>query len=201
MYPLVAGSQVTNLTHAIVEEVISINLRQADVRHAQSGVSRWWSFIVDTVVHGGPGYCLRSTLEEHHLTRPLLARIDASIAKQDLDLVSPPDRDVVHMDLSGDNMLVDEAGQIVAIIDWDGARFGDRAFDLVSLAASSAARGSTSAVDRLWDVITDITTPVTRLLYASHLAIRHVDWALRYGGDVEYEWNHASTLLDRIEAL
>ncbi|MEV5327502.1 phosphotransferase [Nonomuraea fastidiosa] len=79
--------------------------------------------------------------------------------------------DLVHTDFHAGNVLVDADGAITGVIDWDGARRGDAAFDLFTLRFDLAHRAPWLHVD----------VPETVALRCwAHMSLRLVDWAIRH---------------------
>lgn len=76
-----------------------------------------------------------------------------------------------------------------AVIDWEGCRTGDAAFDLVTLTFGlSVARVSAQARARVWGEVCRRTDMNTRQAYAAHMALRQVDWSIRHrtAADVDH---------------
>jgi Ser/Thr protein kinase RdoA (MazF antagonist) len=125
----------------------------------------------------GPGFCLHEPL----------AGYDADTAKV-LDWIrevgrSVPHRmtgdDLVHCDYHHQNVLVDGAGEITALIDWDGAHRGDRRFDLVTMRFSTAL-DDTRMADHLDGLLADRLTEDELRPYWAHLSLRMIDWSIRH---------------------
>ncbi|BCJ32060.1 aminoglycoside phosphotransferase family protein [Actinocatenispora sera] len=132
----------------------------------------------------GPGFCLHGPLAAHdRRTARLLSWIEA------VGAVSPPTMtgdDLVHLDFHPGNVLVDGAGTVTGIIDWDGAARGDRRFDLVTL-RFAIPPGQPALAARLdADIAARLTVDELRPYWAS-MALRQVDWAIRHhdAGTVE----------------
>jgi aminoglycoside phosphotransferase (APT) family kinase protein len=94
----------------------------------------WPGWLLESIEHGGDGYCLHATMRRHRDTAALLERLQA-IARS---AASGPVRrtDVVHFDLNPANVL-HEDGRLTSVVDWNvpftGAAQGDRAFDVATL--------------------------------------------------------------------
>ncbi len=93
----------------------------------------------------------------------------------------PPADDVVHFDFQGSNILVDR-DQVSGVVDWDGCRAGDRAFDLATLLfyADEDDGGGSGPRERLWRVLVARTSPSLLGIYLAHLVLRQVDWSIRF---------------------
>jgi aminoglycoside phosphotransferase (APT) family kinase protein len=91
-----------------------------------------------------------------------------------------PSTDVVHIDFQHRNVLLAEE-VVAAVIDWEGCRSGDAAFDLVTLAFGlTVARVPATARDRVWDEIRSRAAPEALRAYVAHMALRQVDWSIRH---------------------
>jgi hypothetical protein len=139
---------------------------------------------------GGDGFCLLEPMRTHSIaTSDLLTVVQRSAAACADELA--PVGDVVHFDFQGGNILI-ENGHITGVVDWEGSRTGDCAFDLATL--FFCADGWADAVDpaaalRLWRALQARTTPGLRRLYLAHMIHRQVDWAIRFLGPALVERN------------
>jgi len=92
----------------------------------------WPSTVVDSVLHGGVGFCLLDTMRSYSAaTNQLLDTLQAVVATHAADIDTRVD-DIVHFDFTPANILVGDR-HITGVIDWGGACAGDRAFDLATL--------------------------------------------------------------------
>lgn len=64
------------------------------------------------------------------------------------------------------------------MIDWEGVCAGDRAFDLVTLWFYSDDQPATDAL--LHQHLRSTVAPERLRLYVAHMALRQVDWSLRF---------------------
>ena len=78
---------------------------------------------------------------------------------------------IVHWDFTPDNVLVRD-GRVSGVIDWEGVRAGDPAFDLVTLAFY--APGTPLLEDELSGLDSGL-----RAAYQAHLCVRQAEWSLR----------------------
>ncbi|MBB6547404.1 aminoglycoside phosphotransferase (APT) family kinase protein [Nonomuraea rubra] len=118
----------------------------------------------------GPGYCLHGSLRTYDSrTRHLLDQVE-EIGRAFPDALEGDD--LVHTDFHPENVLVDAAGTVTGVIDWDGATRGDADFDLHTLRFDLARRDPGLRVD----------VPDTESAPAcwAHLSLRLVDWAIRH---------------------
>ena len=89
--------------------------------------------------------------------------------------------DLVHLDFQPANVLVDGAGRLTGIVDWDGAARGDARMDLVVLYFGLHSEGGSAATigwlnDRLH---AELPGDLFRA-YSASLSLRLVDWAIRH---------------------
>lgn len=167
----------------ILDQLLALNDLQ---RGRAGGEGRdWIGYLVGTVLRGGDGFCLLEPLRRHSAaTADLLAvaqRLAAGHAAERCPL-----GDVVHFDFQGANILVD-GGRVSGVVDWEGTRAGDRAFDLATLLCCMDGGGAVAPTLQalLWRELRARTTPGLRRLYLAHMILRQVDWAIRfYGQDV-----------------
>lgn len=145
-----------------------------------------------TLVEGADGWALHEPLRQHSAaTRDLLHRIEA------IGLAMRPaafsDDDLVHIDFHHRNVIRSPGGDVRAIIDWEGARAGDRIFDLVTLAFGLALADCEPGVEqRVWSTIAG-ADPETIGPYVAHMALRHLDWAIRHHPDDVPRWIETSS--------
>lgn len=152
----------------------------------------------------GPGFCLHETLATYSSrTQQLLQAI------RELAPSTPPimfGDDLVHTDFHPGNVLVDEAGAITGIVDWDGLSRGNRSFCLVTLAFdlgwgrrfSPAYRDLTDAgLHLIMEKLDAIDEDLLRLFWA-HMSLRLVDWSIRHHteADVDHYLSVASSRLE-----
>ncbi|MBM7787423.1 aminoglycoside phosphotransferase family protein [Tenggerimyces flavus] len=131
------------------------------------------------LLRSGPGYCVHESLEAFSpRTRRLLAWVREVGAGTPSTMTGT---DLVHMDYHPANVLVDAAGQVTGVVDWDGIGRGDRWFGLVNLRYEAAPAGFPPDVIRWLDGLLDerIDPAVLRLYWAS-MSLRSVDWVIRH---------------------
>jgi aminoglycoside phosphotransferase (APT) family kinase protein len=141
-----------------------------------SGGAAWGDLITRTLVTGGEGYCLHSTLAARPDTRELLAALRRIGEKCGPAL--PPGVDFTHFDFQFMNLLSD-GETITGVVDVNPPPVsGDRAFDLATLAFY------------VYDV-SELRRPVLARLsglaswaaaraYLAHMVLRQVEWSVRH---------------------
>jgi len=194
------GAAADVIDHSLVDDVLALRTLQVAVGEEATGES-WGAFVLRATRQGlrpDEGFCLHAPLQEHSArTARLLQRVGRCV-----DGMAPTDfvaRDVTHGDLHHGNILVDR-GRVAAVVDWDGARVGDAAYDLTTLAfCAECARRAPGAVDRLWAEALRLRPRAVVTAYVALLAVRQVDWAVRNGtpADVALWLGAAEAELDR----
>jgi aminoglycoside phosphotransferase (APT) family kinase protein len=138
----------------------------------------WPEEVLRTVLVGGEGYCLHQSLHEHSAaTRELLQALQALVSTYRSTI--PLRHDLVHFDFQPANLLV-EGTTITGVVDWEGVRVGDAAFDLATLLFY--AYDEQPVRTALWERGLALTTPGAFAVYLAHLILRQVDWSLRLHG-------------------
>ncbi len=142
------------------------------------GFMRWWvtheaALVVDR------GLLDRSTAEA------LRRRADEVLAR-----MPAPARRLLHGDCQPDHVLLDEAGAVIAIIDWGDASTGDPVWDLAVLTADHP--------DRL-PIVLDAygVAPSTDEVVLAYWIVRHLGsatWLLDHGFDPSAEVRAAASL-------
>jgi aminoglycoside phosphotransferase (APT) family kinase protein len=161
----------------------------------------WPGWLLDTIEHGGDGYCLHETMRERADTRKLLERL-LPLARSNAT-ERARSRDIVHFDLSPANILhVD--GELTGIVDWNvpftGAAQGDRGFDLATLLFYLY--DDEPARRQLHDAAIEVSGRRWLVVYLCHLVLRQVEWSVRHrpGSDEAARFLHiAHDVLDDCE--
>lgn len=161
----------------------------------------WPRPIADPVLRGGDGFCLIDPLRSYsRATASLLGVLQRLVAK--VDKLSPAGN-VVHFDFQGSNSLI-AGGEISGVVDWEGCRAGDRAFDLATLFFYAGASGNAEVdqVERLWWLLLNQTGPRLLGVYLAHLVLRQVVWSIRFHDRAAVErWlGRADDVLRRLSA-
>jgi hypothetical protein len=162
----------------LVQRVLELNELQVDVPAPVNPLS-WGAFVVHSLVEGENGWAMHEPLRSHSSsTRQLLGRIEG-IGHQTESHRFHADG-VVHLDLHGGNMLLDGDDSLVGVVDWDGACFGDRRFDLVSFAHHLTTTGSAGLAEPVWALLEAVVDPHVLRAYVAHMVLRLVDWQIRH---------------------
>jgi hypothetical protein len=178
---LMPGEQLGQATSELVGPLRKLVDLQRDA--APSGRAGWLDKMIASVIDGCVGYCERAAvLAYSDETRAMLARLDRIAAAAPGIAVN--DGDIVHFDLSPHNVLA-IGNRISGVVDWDGATRGDAAFDLVTMAAFTY---DYSVRDELLAVAASGTHERALALYAAHMVLRQIDWAVRHHTDFEVAW-------------
>jgi aminoglycoside phosphotransferase (APT) family kinase protein len=139
----------------------------------------WPGWLLETIEHGGDGYCLHSTMRRHADTSALLDRLRAVAAAGASGPVRS--RDVVHFDLNPANILHAD-GRLTGVVDWNipfpGASQGDRGFDVATLLFYAYDLDTVRA--RLWARAVAISGRPWTTVYLCHLVLRQVEWSRRH---------------------
>ncbi len=141
-----------------------------------TGTDRWPSLLAQTLMTGGDGYCLHSTLQARPDTRDLL-RLLRGIGDRCCAAV-PAGRDFVHYDFSPANLLSDGTA-ITGVIDINPPVLaGDRAFDLATLLFYRYDHDDIRSLLRAR--LLELAGPRAACAYLAHIVLRQVDWSLRH---------------------
>jgi thiamine kinase-like enzyme len=149
-------------------------------RQALNPCADWPRPVVDSVLHGGDGFCLLDPMRSYSAeTAALLAVLQSLVASSGVETF--PANDVVHFDFQGANILVDR-GEITGVIDWEGCCAGDATFDLATLYFYTDPDGEAARHqrDRLWDLLMARIPPSLLGAYLAHLVLRQLDWSIRF---------------------
>lgn len=177
------GAPPARIDHTTIDIIVSANERFADLLHDRPEVPT-------PELHlrrSGPGFCVHQTLAQYDdRSRKLLAWIREVGRSAPTTLTG---NDLVHCDLVPGNVLMDEAGTLTGIIDWDGIGRGDRRFSLIklrfNLELESVLRPdgyphvTASAIARL-DEHLDLMPPETLRRYWAHWSLSMLDWTIRH---------------------
>jgi aminoglycoside phosphotransferase (APT) family kinase protein len=168
------GVEVTQVSDAFVERMLELaRVRVGAVPPSLRGAPSPLYLIDD-----GPGFCLHGPLRDRDArTRDLLARIETIGAQCD----DAPGDDVVHFDYHGGNVLVapNDPDDIVAVVDWTGARAASIALDLASMLFDLSWWPDHSRAPVEAELRSMVTETQFLALWA-HMALRLVDWSIRH---------------------
>ena len=184
----------------LLDRLLELNALQRGMAGTAAG--DWPRAAVDPVLHGGDGFCLLDPLRTHSAaTAALLGTLQRLVAAG-ADARAPTD-DVVHFDFQGANILADR-GRVSGVVDWEGCRAGDRAFDLATLFfyADEDSGADPGQRDRLWRLLLARAGPRLLGVYLAHLVLRQVDWSIRFHDPATVErWlGRADEVLRRLSA-
>ncbi|MGZ0152077.1 phosphotransferase [Kribbella sp. WER1] len=130
------------------------------------------------LLESGPGFCLHESLERYDpRTRRLLGRIHEVGRAEPSEMTGD---DLVHLDFHSGNVLVDGAGTITGIVDWDGIGRGDRHFGLVTLRFDAHVRLADEDLTWFDELLERVLEPEVLRLYWAHMTLRQVDWSIRH---------------------
>jgi hypothetical protein len=171
---IISGNPAMVLDRRILERIIELNRLQQDA--ASEFAEDWPASIVESIEHGFGEWCVHySMLTYSPETAAILSELKRVAAA--VRGASFRQCDAVHFDFNSANILVD-GGEISGVIDWNGCRAGDRAFDLVTLGFYSLEDQATSKW--ILDHALDISGPDAVALYLAHMILRQVDWSIRH---------------------
>ncbi len=171
----VEGETSDEVSMAAVNELLALNTLQVD--GAAESRNDWTDYVVGSLVRGCEGYCLHEPLRGYDARTAALLQ---TIQRASDGVAALRSDDIVHVDFHHRNVLW-QGGRLCAVIDWEGCRTGDAAFDLVTLwFGLSVARVPPEGRRQIWDEVRRRTTPAVRRAYAAHMALRQVDWSIRH---------------------
>ena len=188
------------LDRPLLDRLLDLNALQRG--QAVAPARAWPRPVTDPVLRGGDGFCLLDPLRSYSPATAALLGVLQRLAADGGD-ERPPTNDVVHFDFQGSNILV-VGDEVTGVVDWEGYRAGDRAFDLVTLCfyAGAGGDGDADQVERLWRLLVARTGPRLLGVYVAHLVLRQVDWSIRFHdrGAVELWLGRADEVLRRLSA-
>ena len=141
-----------------------------------AGGAAFSDLITRTLVTGGDGYCLHSTLAARPDTRELLAALRR--IGENCGPAVPPGVDFTHFDFQFMNLLSD-GHAITGIVDVNPPPVsGDRAFDLATLAFYVYDAGELRRP--ILARPSSLATWASVRAYLAHMALRQVEWPVRH---------------------
>jgi aminoglycoside phosphotransferase (APT) family kinase protein len=169
---LIAGEPM-QLSGKHVARLLELNDLQTD---AAAGIATDWpAAIIESVLNGFRDWCVLDTLRYHSAeTAAMLAKLQALVQANAAGTYRTTD--AVHFDFNTANILVD-GDRIAGVIDWEGARAGDRAFDIATLLFYH--HGDVAVRRLLWQRALAIASRGAMVLYLAHMIVRQVDWSIR----------------------
>jgi aminoglycoside phosphotransferase (APT) family kinase protein len=165
------GAPPTTVDAALVDAMVRLNLRFTGLLSALPAVPGVDLFLTDD----GPGFCLHQPLRAHGGRAARLLDWVHEVGATDPGCDGD---DLVHLDYHPGNVLV-VGDRISGVVDWDGARRGDRHFDLVTLRfhLGASAPHLTGPLD---ERLAAVLEPDRLRAYWAHMALRQVDWSIRH---------------------
>lgn len=161
----------TQVSRATIESMAEINARCRGLLAGRDDLPRAALYLLDD----GPGFCLHEPMAAYdRRTRQLLAAIEEVGAAVPAYLAGD---DVTHFDFHPENVLVDAAGQVTGVVDWDGAARANAIMDLCTL-RFDLARRAPELGRWVGGLLAGEPEPVLAACWA-HLSLRLVDWAIR----------------------
>lgn len=184
---LIAQGRVSGTWSDVVSDALGgriLECRNATVgRGAPIDDEPWGEFVLRTLCEGADGWALHQPLRDHSsATRSILGWIEDTGASTSLSAFH--DHDLVHLDYHHRNVLQSADGNLVAIVDMEGVRQGDSAFDIVTFALGlTVAACSGSLVEAAWSQAMLSTNADALRAYVAHMALRRLDWTIRFHPD------------------
>lgn len=157
----------------LLPELFRLNDAQAGLG---AGGTAFRDLITRTLVTGGDGYCLHSTLAARPDTRELLAALRR--IGENCGPAVPPGVDFTHFDFQFMNLLSDGRA-ITGVVDLNPPPVhGDRAFDLATLAfyVYDAGQLRRPILARL----ASLASRAAVRAYLAHMVLRQVEWSVRH---------------------
>jgi hypothetical protein len=160
----------------------------------------WPGWLLDTIEHGGDGYCLHTTMRQQGDTSALNP---ANVLHQWLAMqLGDQIEDLVER--SADLLHFDPNGRVTGIVDWTvpfpGAMQGDRGFDVATLLFYYY-DGDPALRSMLWQLCLDMSGLEWTAIYLCHLILRQLEWSIRHrpgSAEVTRFWCIANAILDDI---
>ena len=109
-----------------------------------------------------------------------------------------PENDLIHVDLTPDNILFDDTGHITGVVDWNlGVYRGDRHLALVKtrfdlewhLRERDPQSASVAAAEYLDSFLADAVPATTLARYWAHRILYQLHWTLQYGESDVVGWH------------
>ena len=159
------------LPDEIAAELLSLHALQAEPFPASTTAAGSWRRVVaSSVLSGARSYLRLATLrDQSDRSRELLERCKDAVRRFGGRV--PELEGIVHWDFTPDSVLARD-GRVTGVIDWEGARAGDPAFDVVTLAYYAP---GTPPLER---ALSGIDAGL-RAVYQAHLCVRQAEWSLR----------------------
>lgn len=169
---LLPGTAPATVTPRTVQHMVELNSRMRGLLTGRADLPPASLFLRTD----GPGFCLHSPMAGYdRRTARLLAEIEEAGTGLPEHLAGD---DLVHFDFHPENVLVDPAGAVTGVVDWDGAARADGTLDLMTL-RFDLARRAPELGRRVAGLLRDSAAAEIRLACWAHMSLRLVDWAIR----------------------
>jgi Ser/Thr protein kinase RdoA (MazF antagonist) len=169
---LLPGTAPTTVTRRTVESMVELHSRLRGLLAGRADLPMASLYLRAD----GPGFCLHGPMATwDRRTAQLLAEIEAAGAELPERLAGD---DLVHFDFHAENVLVDNAGMVTGVVDWDGAARAHGALDLMTL-RFDLARRCPDLGRWVGALLRESAIPAVWLSCWAHMSLRLVDWAIR----------------------
>jgi aminoglycoside phosphotransferase (APT) family kinase protein len=188
------GTPPSQVDQALAEQLVEVNAQLRGVLADRPDVPTAQLFLRES----GPGFCLHEPLREYSDRTRRILRWVREVGADHPDTMDGDD--LVHLDFQPANVLVDDAGRLTGVFDWDGAARGDGRIDLVVLLFGlHSGYGAPSTIDWLSERIHEQLTDDELRPYWASLSLRMIDWSIRHysADEVEHWIDVAESGIDR----
>jgi len=174
---------------ALLPQILHLN----DLQREQGESTADAEQIIRGVMEGYAEYCVVDTLRtystESAAMRDRLQRLVAAHGEE-----CPRRNDIVHWDFHTNNVLM-ENDRITGVIDWEGCRNGDCAFDLATMLFYTWS--FCDFRDALLRALLERTARGAVVVYLAHMIVRQLDWSMRHHpkAAVDHYMERASSIL------
>ena len=179
------------MTPRIAEQMTQLTDRQRNLGVLLPPDARDWNAHIEDELFGS-----RPMSEKVAAASPegaaLVEQVDAAVAA--LRGAMPGAHDIVHGDYQHYNALEDAAGNVTAVLDWDGAGRGDRGIDIArlrmdaSLQAIEGDGADAAMVSRLGDAVVRTSGEAGLALFTAYYAVQVAEFAQRAIPDRAHEY-------------
>ena len=167
------GAPIGNrISLALLPQILHLN----DLQRGQGESTAGAEYIIQGVMEGYAGYCVVDTLRRYSSESVvMLDRLQRLVTANASEC--PRRNDIVHWDFHTNNVLM-ENGRITGVIDWEGCRSGDCAFDLATMLFYTWPFAEFR--DALLRAMLERTTRGAVAVYLAHMIVRQLDWSMRH---------------------
>jgi Phosphotransferase enzyme family len=169
---LLPGTPPASVTRRTMQSMVEVNGRLRGLLAGRADQSPGSLYLRTD----GPGFCLHGPMAHYdQRTARLLREIEEAGADLPEHLVGD---DLVHFDFHAENVLVDPAGAVTGMVDWDGAVRADGTLDLMTL-RFDLARRAPELGRYVGGLLRESASERVRLACWAHMSLRLADWAIR----------------------